>query len=228
MTPRTPRTASRPAATRADDAGFSLIELMVALGIFSLLMVIVGAVTLSAFRAIREATLRSDIQVQSQNAMEWASRLLRYADVPDDGTSAIEDASATGLTVYTYSGTGDVVDGLYRARLFTQVRDDGSTDLVSEVVTPVKVDGSWTWPGPGRTRRLLNVPEGVGSPLEITYYVCDPETFCADPVEYAPPGSGPLLDPASTLVPAYLVVSIGDPSVPNTRVTQTVKLVNLS
>ena len=228
MNAPTRRASNETVDSRTGEGGFSLIELMVALGIFSLLMVIVGAVTLSAFRAIREATLRSDIQVQSQNAMEWASRLLRYADIPDDGTTAIEDASATGLTVYTYSGTGDVQDAPYRARLFTQVQADGAIDLMSEVVTPVKVDGSWTWPGPGMTRRLLSVPEGVGSPIDIAYYICDPETFCANPVAYAPDGSGPLLDAASTLVPAYLVVSIGDPSVPNTRVTQTVKLVNLS
>lgn len=212
-----------------DDSGFSLIELIVALGIFSLLMAIVGTLSVSAFRAIREASSRSELQVQSQNAMEWSSRLLRYADVPEGGTTAIENASATDITVYTYSGTGDVADAPYKARLFTETQPDGSIALISEVTTPVQADGAWTWPGPGRERRLLTVPASAGGePLDIAYYVCDPEANCADPQPYTPSGTGPLLDPASLLVPAYLVVSIGDPSVPNTRVTQTVKLVNLS
>jgi len=224
----------RPKIIRADkdarrDSGFSLIELMVALGIFSLLILIVAALSASAFRAIREATSRSEIQTQSQNAMEWASRLLRYADTPPGGTTAIEDASANGITVYTYSGTGDVDDAPYKARLFTRLTDEGDTDVLSEVIAPVEVDGEWTWAEPGRERRLLTMPAEVGStPLQIEYFVCDPEDNCANPQPYVPTGSGPLLPVDSTLVPAYLVVRMGDSSVPNTLVTQTVKLVNLS
>lgn len=211
------------------DSGFSLLELVVAMGIFSLLMVIVGALSISAFRAIREATSRSDIQTQSQNAMEWASRLLRYADVPDGGTTAIENASATAVTVYTYSGTGDVADAPYRARLFTESNGDGTTSVVSEVTTPVQVSGEWTWTTTPQRRTLLRMPsQATGSPLNIDYFVCDPEDGCADPQQIEPDGTGPLLDEGSALVPAYLVVSLGDPSVPNTLVTQTVKLVNLS
>lgn len=211
------------------DSGFSLIELIVAMGIFSLLMVIVGALSLSAFRAIREATTRSDIQTQSQNAMEWASRLLRYADVPTGGTTALADASGTGVTVYTYSGTGDVSDAPYRARLFTESRPDGSAAVISEVTTPTKVNGSWVWTGSPRRRQLLTVEDAsAGSPLRIEYFACDPANDCATPQRIQPDGTGPLLDPGSTLVPAYLVVSLGDPSVPDRLVTQTVKLVNLS
>lgn len=229
MTARVRSTPARAISRRTADAGFSLIELVVAMGIFSLLMIIVGALSISAFRAIREATSRSDIQTQSQNAMEWASRLLRYADVPDGGTTAIENASATGLTVYTYSGTGDVADAPYRARLLTEPQADGSVDVVSEVTTPTRVSGQWTWSSTPLRRTLLRMPAGSsGSPLNIDYFVCDPQDNCADLQQVQPDGSGPLLDTGSPLVPAYLIVSIGDPSVPNTLVTQTVKLVNLS
>ena len=211
------------------EAGFSLIELIVAMGIFSILMVIVGALSLSAFSAIRAANDRSDIQVQSQNAMEWTSRLLRYADVPPGGTTAIQDASAAGVTVYTYSGTGDVADAPYRARILTEVQSDGSTSVVSEVTTPTRVNGVWTWAAAPVRRTLLTVPPEAGTvPLSIRYFVCDPADGCITPQEFTPTGTGPLLDPASTLVPAYLVVSIGDSSLPNTVVTQTVQLVNLS
>ena len=213
----------------ARDAGFSLIELIVSMGIFSILMVIVGSLSLTAFDAIRGANDRSDIQVQSQNAMEWVSRLLRYADVPPGGTTAIQDASASGLTAYTYSGTGDVVDAPYRARLLTQTQPDGSTAVVSEVTTPTRVNGSWVWSASPVRRILLTVPAGSAtSPLRIRYFACDPADGCVTPQEFTPTGTGPLLDPSSTLVPAFLVVAMGDPSLPNTLVTQTVQLVNLS
>lgn len=211
------------------ESGFSLIELIVAMGIFSILMIIVGALSLSAFNAIRAANDRSDLQVQSQNAMEWASRLLRYADVPPGGTTAIQDASASAVTAYTYSGTGDVADAPYRARLLTEVQADGSTSVVSEVTTPTRVNGTWTWAAAPVRRTLLTVPPEAGTaPLRIRYFVCDPADGCIAPQEITPTGTGPLLDPASALVPAYLVVSIGDSSLPNTVVTQTVQLVNLS
>lgn len=210
------------------EDGFSLIELVVAMGIFSLLMVIIGALSISAFGAIREATSRSEIQTRSQNAMEWTSRLLRYADSPEDGSAAIFDASPTGLSAYTYAGTGDVPDVPSRVRIFAEPQLDGSTAVVSEVIEPARVNGEWVWTGTPTRRTLLTIDDAVGSPLGIEYYVCDPEDGCTDPQEFTPTGSGPLLPSDSTLVPAYLVISLGDPSVPNTRVTQTVKLVNQS
>jgi prepilin-type N-terminal cleavage/methylation domain-containing protein len=57
----TGRGSLSPVDPRGDE-GFTLIELMTAVGIFSVLMVIVGATTLSGFSAIREATSRSSIQ----------------------------------------------------------------------------------------------------------------------------------------------------------------------
>lgn len=210
------------------DEGFSLIELVVAMGIFSLLMVIIGALSISAFGAIREATSRSEIQTRSQNAMEWTSRLLRYADSPEDGSAAIFDASSTGLSAYTYAGTGDVADVPSRVRIFAEPQLDGSTAVISEVIEPARVNGEWVWTGAPKRRVLLTIDDAVGSPLGIEYYVCDPEDGCTDPQAFTPTGSGPLLPSDSTLVPAYLVISLGDPSVPNTRVTQTVKLVNQS
>lgn len=224
-----PSARQRPASARQerpDESGFSLIELLVALGIFSILMVIVTALTITSLRAISEARQRSDLQVESQNAMEWISRLLKYADVPEGGSTAIQDASADSITVYTYSGTGDVPDAPYRARVFTEPGEDGSTVLVTEVTSPVRVDGGWAWSGPTQQRRLLTLPSVLGDvPLSIEYWVCDPDD--CQPSPYSPTGTGPLLDPDSTLVPAYLVVSLGDPSLPDTQVRQTIELVNL-
>ncbi|MDP4805001.1 MAG: PulJ/GspJ family protein [Actinomycetes bacterium] len=213
----------------AEDAGFSLIELIVAMGIFSLLMVIVGALTLSAFGAIRQANERSGIQTESQNAMEWVSRVLRYADVPPDGTTAIVNASPSAITVYTYAGTGDVVDAPYRASIFAEVQSDGSVAVVSDIVSPILLDDAWVWTGEPQRRLLLTLPSDTpASPLGIAYYVCDLANQCVDPQLFVPSGAGPLLAADSPLTPAYLVVSLGDPALPNTVITQTINLVNLA
>lgn len=225
MRPMTTRPARRAAS---GEDGFSLIELLVALGIFSILMVIVTALSITSLRAIAEARQRSQLQVEAQNAMEWMSRLLRYADVPPGGTTAIEDASTDAITVYTYSGTGDVPDAPYRARIFLENGPGDSTVIVSEVTTPVRSGDGWTWTGPSSQRRLLTLPATLGrEPLKIEYFVCDP-LDCADPTPYVPTGSGPLLAPDSPLTPAYLIVSLGDPDLPDSQVRQMIDLVNLS
>lgn len=217
----------RTSARRGDESGFSLIELVVALGIFSILMVIVTALSITSLRAISEARQRSQLQVEAQNAMEWISRLVRYAEIPPGATTAIEDASADGLTVYTYSGTGEVPDAPYRARLFTEPGPDDSTVVVAEVTSPVRDGDGWAWTGPTQQRRLLSLPAVLGAePLRIEYFVCDP-LDCSDPAPYSPTGSGPLLAADSPLVPAYLIVSLGDPELPDSQVRQMIELVNL-
>ena len=64
------------------DAGFSLVELLTAMAIFSILMVMVGAATLAGFSAIRDVSSRSEAQQKEQNAAEWATRLIRSPRSP--------------------------------------------------------------------------------------------------------------------------------------------------
>ena len=82
---------------RRGDAGFSLIELIVGLGIFTILMMIVTAISVSALGGISEARQRSELQAEAQNAMEAISRLLKYADVPAGRSVAIENASSSEI-----------------------------------------------------------------------------------------------------------------------------------
>ena len=211
---------------RRGDAGFSLIELIVGLGIFTILMMIVTAISVSALGGISEARQRSELQAEAQNAMEAISRLLKYADVPAGRSTAIENASSSELTVYTYSGTGQTADVPYRARIFVEAGADDSRVVVSEVTEPTRVGSEWSWAGTGFTRQLLSLPASLGDePLSITYWACDPKA--CEPSEVTPTGSGPVLDPDSDRVLAYLVVAIGDPNLPEAQVRQTIELVNL-
>lgn len=134
-------------ARTSSDSGFSLVELLVAIGIFGVSMAIVSVATVSALQSVRRATASSDIQVQQQNAIIWISRLLRYADNPIEGAAAVPwvqlngigtDASGnSSLTFTTYSGTGPLDRVAYQATLAVAANGD----LVSTVATPQTVAG---------------------------------------------------------------------------------------
>lgn len=227
--PRQPSDDERPDG----DAGFTLIELLTAIGVFSVLMVVVGATTLSGFSAIREANSRSAIQQESQNAMEWTSRLLRYAKSPDGLLNAMPEATASAVTVYTYSGTGRKEDVPYKVRVYPKPATDGSgTWLVSQITTPQKINGAWDWttsPVESTERIILRIPSGsAGSAVGFTYYACTPSVDCATTRRLVTPGSSGPLTLGALEVPESIIVSIGDPGLPGTRVTQAVKLVNLA
>jgi len=233
MTPgRSRRSCRRPPSTGPDrpaDAGFTLIELLVAMGVFSILIAMVSSATLTGFAAIRAASSRSTIQQQSQNAMEWSSRLLRYAVVPEGVTTALPEATSSAVTAYTYSGTGSKVDVPYKVRLSVVDQPDGTKDVVSDVWTPTRVSGGWTYAETPRRRILLTAPaDVVGSPLALQYFACNPTAGCAATRRAVTPNaSGPLTLGAAEF-PESIVLSIGDPSLPSSLVTQSVKLVNLS
>ena len=77
---------------RSDDRGLSLVELMVAMAVFSVLMVMVSALSIQGYSAVRNATSLTEVQAEQQNAMLWMSRLLRYTDNPyEAGTPADGD-----------------------------------------------------------------------------------------------------------------------------------------
>lgn len=131
----------------ASDSGFTLVELLVAIGVFGVSMAIVSVATVAALQSVRQATASSEIQVQQQNAIIWISRLLRYADNPIEGAAAVPWVQLNGastdangnsvLTFTTYSGTGPLDRVAYQATL--SVAANG--DLVSTVVTPQTVAG---------------------------------------------------------------------------------------
>ena len=95
------------------DDGITLIELIVAMGIFSLLLIITSIFMISGVRSIRETTDRNSVQQEQQNAAEWISRLLRYSDNPYANSPIVPSFDYAGtvanqpvVTFYTFAGAG--------------------------------------------------------------------------------------------------------------------------
>ncbi len=214
------------------DEGFTLTELMMAVAVFSVVMAVVGGAMLGGFSAIRDVLGKTDSQAQVQNSAEWVTRLLRYMDIPEGGTVAMEEATATSTTFYSYSGTGTRPDAPYKVRLWTDAQPDGSRTLHSLVVTPTRTDTGWIWPAMtaanGTVRDLLTVEAGAGEPMSLQLKACNALTDCAETIrDVVLPVSGmPVL--ATGEVPYQVTVRLGDPRTPALQAVQQVRLVNLA
>ena len=200
------------------DAGFTTIELVTALAVFGVLMVIVSAAMLSGLRSVRDTSTRSQVQIEQQTAIEWASRLLRYTDNPYATVplpAAITEATKTSITFYTFSGTGPMDRVAYKARL--SVQTDG---LVSEVWTPTYTAGVPSYPTPA-ARRVLVRPSDSGPPkLTLTYF----ERTGSALTPMVLPAGGALTETQRNAVAAIRVDIDG--GVDAIAVTQTIELVN--
>ena len=129
---------------RGADDGMSVVEVLIALSVFVILMGVVSVVLISGIRSMRQASTANVLQGQQQSAIEWMSRLIRYADNPtstNPPTPAILQATPTSMTFFTYSGTGTVDRQPYKALLCTTTRGVESfiwsPSLVSGVPTEV-------------------------------------------------------------------------------------------
>lgn len=220
-----------------DDAGFSLVELLTAIGIFSILMALVSTAVIRTYQTVSDAGLVSNVQAEEQNSMLWISRLLRYADNPAEGTTPTPwtplsgaGSSGTGkdyLTFYTYSGTGPVDRVPYKAQLSIA----GNGDLVNTVTTPTYVanygycylradaNACSGITQDVRTRVLVRASKGHTPALTLTYYT-------SSGVSTPPPaGATDAAWRAWASAVASVKVSIAD-TVRSQKVEQTVKLVN--
>lgn len=210
------------------DAGFSLVELLTAMAIFSVLMVMVGAATLAGFSAIRDVSSRSESQQKEQNAAEWATRLIRFAAIPEGKTSAIEAVGPAMIDLYTYSGTGAKNDVPYRARLSVVTNADGTRSLVSDVYTPTAVAGGWTWNDPPARRDLVRLPAGTADPFAVKLFRCPTTTECLVPENVTPGVVTTPVNAGDGYTFTAVEISIGDLTDPRNLLTQQVRLVNLT
>ncbi|MDP2289391.1 MAG: prepilin-type N-terminal cleavage/methylation domain-containing protein [Actinomycetota bacterium] len=160
---------------RGRDEGFTLIELLVAIGVFAVLMAIVTTLFVRGIRTMQVAQLGSTSQAQQQNAMEWLTRLVRYADNPVEGASpppAVTEATANSMTFTTYSGTGPVDRLPYLVHIART-----SAGVISQIHTPANASGTAvltnglpSYTGVPATRTLVQTTSQQSPTISFRYW----------------------------------------------------------
>ena len=171
----------RRARREATDAGFTLIEMMVAIGLFGILMAMVSLFIVTGLGAIRDTANANFVQAQQQNALLAMSREVQYIDNPVNSgvpPAAILEARPDKLVFFTLSGAGPVDRLPYKVMLCTTDRgveefswaptltDGGAVLNTSPNMTvPTCDDGG----GFGAARRVL-LPNETGSEPSLTFH----------------------------------------------------------
>ena len=172
------------------EAGFSLIEMMVAIFILGMVMagVYVGLNNIqSSSVGAAERVINLD---EGRVLMDTLSKDFRTATRRTDTSNPLESASWQSATFYARLNTpGQPV--LVQIALDSEGRlEEMITDPVCQVsITPCPVD-EWEYPGPARTRI---VGRWVDKTVPVfTYYTVDPDNGDPVPVRLDPSNPAPL------------------------------------
>ncbi len=161
------------------DAGITLIELIVAMGILTVLLtIVVGtyASTVNAMGTANEVNLNSK---QASNAMNEGARQIRAATSNPVSGSAANDpavvaAGTESVTLYTYVNLQSTTSQLPAQ---VRLRVDPTTRQFKEDIWPgtQSMAGYWSFPStsttPSSTRTLAGfvAPHTTGAPWTFTY-----------------------------------------------------------
>jgi prepilin-type N-terminal cleavage/methylation domain-containing protein len=225
------------ARREAPDSGFTLIEMMVAIGLFAVLMAMVSVFVVAGLGAIRDTASANWVQAQQQNALLAMSREVQYIDNPVNSgvpPSAILEATPGKLVFFTLSGAGPVDRLPYKIMLCTTDRgveefswapaltDGGAVLNTSPNMTVPTCDDAG---GSGASRRVL-LPKETGTDPSLVFQYWREATSADNP------STGDVeLVPATQLTTAQLdqltkiTMVLSDPSLGRT-LDQTVVLVN--
>lgn len=185
----TGRGKTRPeAAERHRDEGMTLVELMVTIGLATMLLGVVLSFTVVAIRTSDALEVRNDNLTAGQVGMAAASKVIRTAVLPDqlddractgcDADSAIVQASRTQMSFYANLDNNGNGPSLVTLRVIDDPDRENSTMLRQTLVPPtVLSDGSYTFcdtatPSCNFYERVLvrGLPE---APAVFSYYDFD-------------------------------------------------------
>jgi prepilin-type N-terminal cleavage/methylation domain-containing protein len=121
----------------ADERGFTLIEILVALLITSLLMAAIVALFTSFIDDNRYDTLRDDSQANAQTIVDRISRDLRTASAPSVGASTISKAGAYDLVFQAVNATpGSAPSGNAQNEMWERYCLDSNYTLWRQTTSP--------------------------------------------------------------------------------------------
>lgn len=214
---------------RQADHGVTLIELLVAMSLTSILLVVISTVYLTSLRAMGQERARTSMTGEARIAMESVARRARVAIRPSGETNAIVTATATQLVLYSAVNTTSGVDAApLRAEYFVQ------GNCLMEARTPARTLAS---PGPAGQvyawdtgRKVTCLAHLKGSPA-FTY-------FASAELSSSGTGVAPITVPAAGLSATArtdvrsigFTLTVADPDKPDAggmKVTTRVTLPNL-
>jgi prepilin-type N-terminal cleavage/methylation domain-containing protein len=230
-------------ATGPGEAGFTLVEMLTAVAVFGILMVFASRTMLTGMHGINGIMERSETQRKAQNAAEWVAGQVAFMETPEGRTVAIDEASPTSMTFYTFSGAGVKSNVPYKVRLFvtTSIGTESTPvcgvvgtpvgaklkNLCATVTTPTPTSGGWTWPSSTDATRLLFTVRLVnGNPIKISIWFHEPTTYPEPAPTNLTPATSGAITRTSVQVPEFVVLQIGDFTVTRNLVSQQVRLVN--
>lgn len=145
-----------------DDDGFSLMELLVALAIGSIVLTAVMMVFVNGMRGTAKVTDRADATARARTTTDIMSSLLQAA-ICNNNTAPITNATATSITFTANLGSADTATVQYRLRWDAATRNvyqdtyngvlqsDGVTVLFPSSPSATRLIGSNMAPADGAT-----------------------------------------------------------------------------
>lgn len=167
---------------RRDEAGYGLVELLVAMALTSVLLALLAGVFLSDLRTTSRISAKVDATADARLVVDTIARRVRVAAPPDTATAAFVAPLAADATTFYASIAGGALGGPAPGetnvnftrvdyRIVDVVRGGVTTQCVQETLTPgTSSNGIGTYPAAGAKTRCLayGAINSDGRPL-LTY-----------------------------------------------------------
>ncbi len=185
------RSLRRPQESAEDapvDAGFSLAELVVTLGVMTILLLIVGTTAVLSTRSAGQMAVRLDNATQAELGLAASSKTLRTAVLPEQlddtvctncTTAALVKATGTEVTFYANLGRTALGPSLVTLRVVADPSAPGTGKLERRLQDPIGLsDGRYnfcnaTSPGCAVDTHVLARALTWPSPGVFAYYDLD-------------------------------------------------------
>ncbi len=181
MTPvRGPQANRADRATR-EDGGFSLVELIVAIGLLSLLVTMVAGLYISAMKTVSFSRSLTQNTAFAANAMNEASRVIRAGTANPVANKTLSDpafvqATNEQMILYAYVNLASSAE----QPVMISLSLNSSRQLVESRWPATALQTGWSFPdpavtAPSSTRMLAATvaPNVAGQPYLFTYLLAD-------------------------------------------------------